>query len=269
MDFWTHFKDKEHLLIAHRGARAFRAENTLSAFEKAVGKCDAIEFDVGFSKDGVALILHDDTLERTSDVQNHPEFFEPFRLVDYTYEELLKLDFSSWFLQTDPFLSIKNGLVSSLELEKLPIQRILKLEELLVFLRQNDMYANLEIKDLSGTKFETTGVEEILKILKKTNTQERILISSFNHKHLQEAYKLSPNIPLAALVENEHPQDLIEYLTSLHVKAYNPDFEITDEALIKELKRAGFFVNVFTVNEKSDIKKLFNWGAKSVFSDYV
>ena len=269
MNFWDHFKRDKHLIIAHRGARAYRAENTMSAFAYANGRCDFVEFDVGFSRDGVAVIIHDDTLERTSDVREHPEFSAPYLVSDYDHDTLKKLDFGSWFLRDDTFGTIKLGTASKHDLLELEKQTILTLEALLIYLKSNRMLANIEIKDMSNTAFDDHAAASVLDIVKRMQMQDNVCISSFNHKYLQQLYELDPLIETAALQENEHPKDLVHYLETLHVGSYNPDFEITDEALIRTLNDAGFFVNVFTVNEQKDIDQLFKWGAKSVFPVFV
>ena len=64
MSFWDNFGDKKNLVAAHRGARSLKPENTMSAFKEALDKSDYIELDVGFSKDGVAIIIHDCVVER-------------------------------------------------------------------------------------------------------------------------------------------------------------------------------------------------------------
>jgi glycerophosphoryl diester phosphodiesterase len=269
MKFWKDFEDKSNLVIAHRGSRSWRAENTMSAFEHSVGKCDFVEFDVGFSLDGVAVIIHDDTLERTSNVKDLPNFHPPYHVSDYTYEELLKLDFSTWFLKEDPFLSIKNGIVQTKELEILELQKILTLKELLGFLKENNLKANVEIKDMRGTRFDAIATQEVLRIIRETGMENMVIISSFNHDYLLQVHKLAPSIATAALQEDEHPKNLVQYLKGLHVTSYHPDFAITTQELVKELNEAGIIVNVFTVNKKEDIQKLFSWGVKGVFTDFL
>lgn len=268
MNFWNNFENKEQLLISHRGLRSIRAENTMSAFEQVVGRYKIVEFDVGFSKDGIAVIIHDDTLERTSNVEEIKEFKKPYKVVDYTYEQLQKLDFSSWFIEKDPFDTIKNKTILKEDLKNQEIQKILTLKELLFFLKEKNIYANIELKDLKDTKFHKTAVKEVLKIVNETKMQDKILISSFNHDYLKEIYILNPSIEIAVLQEDENPEDLANYLKSLNTKNYNPSFEIITEDLIKELSQAGFYVNIHTVNNKIDIEKLFLWGAKSIFTDF-
>jgi len=267
MNFWNNFEKDKQALISHRGLRITRAENTISAFEQAILKYNIVEFDVAFSYDGVPVIIHDSTLERTSNVKDLKEFKEPYNVVDYTYEQLLKLDFGSWFIEEDPYGTIKEGLVSVEELKNLGIQRILTLEELLIFLRDNNTFANIEIKDLSDTKFDKIAVQEIVKIVEKLEMQNKVIISSFNHNYLKQIYKIDPSIETAALQDDHHPEDLINYLKSLNVQNYNPNFMITDKTLVTRLNNAGFYVNVYTVNDQKEIEKLFKWKVKSVFTD--
>ncbi len=266
MNFWKNFKKEGELIAAHRGARSLRAENTMSAFEEALNQgADFLEIDVGFSKDGVAVIIHDDTLERTSDVKIHKEFKPPYRVVDYTYDELLNLDFGSWFIKDDPFDSIKEGRVKK---EDIKVQRILTLEEVLEFAKKHRFPVNVEIKDMSGTPFDLVAVKKVLDIIHSVGVEDLVLISSFNHDYIKEVSKLAPNITKAALQEKKNPENLIEHLKEIGADGYHPELEIADKIDTKELNDAGFFVNVYTVNKNSDKKRLFSKGVKASFSDY-
>ncbi|MEA1914839.1 MAG: glycerophosphodiester phosphodiesterase family protein [Campylobacterota bacterium] len=266
--FWNNFT-KKNILIAHRGARSHYAENTMIAFEASLEKADAIELDVGFSKDGVAVIIHDDTLERTSDAVKHKEFKAPYKVVDYTYEELQKLDFSSWFMDADPFECIKKNKISKEYLSTLPTQRIPTLKEVLLFCKKHQMPVNVEIKDMRDTAFDSCAAKEVFSIIKQLDMASLVLISSFNHQYLKEFYKMAPYIATAALQENEHPKDLIPYLKSIPTQLYHPRITIANKELIETLNSAGFFVNVFTVNASKDKKRFFDYGATAVFTDFL
>jgi glycerophosphoryl diester phosphodiesterase len=244
MSFWDNFGDKKNLVAAHRGARSLKPENTMSAFKEALDKSDYIELDVGFSKDGVAIIIHDDTLERTSNVKEVNRFKKPYNVLDYNYEELLELNFG--------------------EGEKLPT-----LKEVLLFLKTHNFPVNVEMKDMRGTKFDKIITQRVIDIVKETKMENLVLFSSFNHTYLKEAYKKAPHITRAALQEKKHPENILEYLKSLHVKSYNPELKIADLNLVRELSDAGIFVNVFTVNKEKDKIALFRNGAKSVFTDII
>jgi len=272
MGFWENFDKNQKLVVAHRGARSIRPENTMSAFKEAMKNSDFIELDVAFSKDGVPVIIHDNTLERTSNVKEFKEFKEfkkPYRVRDYTYKQLLKLDFGSWFLKNDPFKTIENGTVTKEELKALKTQRILTLDQVLKFFKKHNFPINIEIKDLSRTAYDKTAVKTIIDLIEKHVMVNLVLLSSFNHKYLRQAFKINPNIDTAALDEKNHSKDLVKHLKRLRVRSYNPSLQIVDSDLIKDLSNAGIFVNIFTVNDKQDKLKLFEEGAKAVFTDVL
>jgi len=268
MSFWGNFNKKE-LIAAHRGYRARRAENTLLAFKAAKGKCDFIELDVGFSKDLIPIIIHDDTLERTTNAKELEAFKEPYSVIDYSLEELKKLDFSSWFIKDDPFGTIKSGLVAKKELESLPIQKVLTLKDALEFIKQNSLKVNIELKDMSSLIEEKLVIQEILSIVKSLNMDSSILLSSFNHSYLKELKKEASNISTAALFEEKYNGDLIFYLKELKVSAYHCNVEIVDIQTIKELKQNNFKIAVYTVNSKEEKNRLFNLGVDAIFTDFL
>ena len=259
----------QNIVIAHRGYRAIRAENTLSAFKEAKGRCNLVELDVGFSKDGVAIVIHDDTLERTTNAKELSGFNAPFYITDYTYEEILQLDASSWFIKTDPFGTIKNGLVKKSELKALPIQRVPTLKETLSLLKELNLPVNVEIKDLRGSKFDKVAPKRVLEEIKNLDMQNNTIISSFNHGYLKVIKELDPTIEIAVLQEHCHPSNTVAYLQSLNSNNYNIDIEICNEKLVKELTADGINVSVFTINSKEQQEQLFSWGVKAVFTDFL
>ena len=266
-NFWRRLR--KNIIIAHRGYRAVRAENTLSAFKEAEGKCDLVELDVGFSKDGIAIVIHDDTLERTTNAKKLSSFKEPFNITDYTYKDILQLDASSWFLESDPFGTIKNGLVKKTELKALPIQKVPTLKETLSLLKELNLPVNIEIKNLSNTKYDNIAPRLILEEIKKLNMQNNIIISSFNHSYLKAVKEIDSNIEIAVLEEHNHPKDTVAYLKSLNTDNYNIREDICNEKVVKELTAEGINVSVFTINSKEQQEELFSWGVKAVFTDFL
>jgi glycerophosphoryl diester phosphodiesterase len=67
----------------------------------------------------------------------------------------------------------------------------------------------------------------------------------------------------------QHPNDIIHYLQTLQVDAYHPEYKIADQKIVKKLREAGFFVNVFTVNQPKRQTLLFEWGVNGIFTDFL
>ncbi|MGB5231459.1 MAG: glycerophosphodiester phosphodiesterase family protein, partial [Desulfoprunum sp.] len=104
MTFFDRFSDV-HLVGAHRGFRACRPENTLSAFTASVGRCHFIETDVQICRDGIPVVFHDPTLKRTTNAAfiANKLGIKSLRLSTWDLSRLKQLDIGSWFLAADPF----------------------------------------------------------------------------------------------------------------------------------------------------------------------
>ena len=266
MSFYSKLGDKKDLIAAHRGFRSIRPENTLSSFQKSLGKCDFLEFDVKITKDLIPVIIHDSSLERTSNINEHQNFKDKKCVYNFTLKELRTLDFGSWFIKSDPFKTIQNKEVNKNDIKE---EKILTLEELLIFCKQNNILANVEIKDLADTDFDDIIVEKIVDVIKKLDMSEMVLISSFNHDYLKKIDKLLPLVNKAALVEDSHPTDLLEYLKKLNVSAYNCCDEIITKEIVNLLKNESYKVNVYTVNNEKRKQELFSWGVDCIFTDFL
>ena len=242
---------KPNLIAAHRGDSSQKPENTLSALASSIGKCDFIEIDVQLTKDLIPVIIHDNTLGRTSNVSKIGKFEgrTPWRVSDFTLEELQSLDFGSWFDHK--------------------YEPILTLEKALFFAKEEHLFLNVEIKDLSGTFTDKLVVHIIIDMIKKIKTEHLVLLSSFCHRYLPMCKQRSCEIPTAALQMYKHPSRLIDYLHSLQVDAYHPDDEIINQKTVSDVREAGFFISVFTVNDPIRRTELFNWGVNAVFTDFL
>ena len=229
------------LIAAHRGANSIAPENTLKALKKSVSKCDFIEIDVQLSSDGVAVIFHDETLERTTDLD------KALKVSELSFDELSKLDYGSWF----------DG----------EYEPILTLYDALKFIKENNLFLNVEIKDIGESFDDKEVVSVVLKEIQELNVQNLVLLSSFRAEYLPLCKETLPNTPTALLVEYKHPHNILEYLKLLKVDGYNISSELVDKEIIKIVKNEGYFVSVYTVNDKEQAQKLFKIGVNAVFSD--
>lgn len=256
------------LNIAHRGARSLAPENTLSAARKAleVG-ADMWELDVGMSADGQLVVVHDPTLERTSNVREVFPSRYPWRACDFTMDELSRLDFGSWFNRSDPFGRIKAGSVSPADMQSYRGEAVLSLDRALRFTLENDWLVNIEIKDLSGTCGHETIVERVVSLVKSLDMAGRVLVSSFNHEYLKVARALDTQIALGALVDKakRQPAPLLE---ELHAFSYNPRLSAIKLRDIACLRDRGFHVFVWVANDEAAMQDLIRSGVSGIFTDF-
>ena len=250
MKFLELFK-KTGLISAHRGASSEHPENTLRALRAAIGRCDFMEVDVEISSDCVAIIIHDATLGATTNVKEFEKYSDrkPYRVCDFTYEELKELDYGTWY----------DG----------KFEPLFTLSDLLLFIKENQVFVNIEIKDMHKNFSDKQVVSIIQKELEQMDVNNFIMFSSFRHQYLPLCKDIMPNIPTAALVEGEHPKNLISYLKELGVDSYNLNDELVDEVVVKKLRAAGIVVNVYTVDSKQRQKELFAMGVNGVFTNIL
>jgi glycerophosphoryl diester phosphodiesterase len=258
----------ETLDIAHRGARSLAPENTLAAARVAfqIG-ADLWELDVAMTADGELFVVHDDTLERTSNVKAVFPDRKPWSNHLFTLEEVKRLDFGTWFLEKDPFKQIAAGNVSKTELESYRGERAPTLREALTFTRDHNWRVNVEIKDLTGTPGDATVVEKAVTLVQALGMTDRVLISSFNHSYIERAKKAEPKIATAALVEAADP-DPAALLRRLNAQAYNPKVGEIRPADIPPLRDQGFDVYVWTVNDEQTMRALIDARVSGIFTDF-
>lgn len=235
--------NRKNLFAAHRGLSSYYPENTMSAIRGSIGHCDFIEVDVQLSKDKEAVIIHDGTLDRTTNINDIKEFSNrsSHNVCDFSLNDLKKLDYGDG-------------------------EKLLTLYDALKFVKENNLYINIEIKDIHKNFSDEIVVDTIIKTIKSLEVQDQVLISSFRHEYLPLCKKRL-NIPTAALVENKHPKNLIKYLHKLDVDSYHISDKLVDIKVIKELKQAGYFINVYTINDKKRASELFEMGINGIFTN--
>lgn len=222
--------------IAHRGYSGKFDENTMIAFKKAIEyNADGIETDVQLSKDGIPVLIHDETLDRTT---NGYGFVKNYRL-----DELKKF-------------KTKNG------------HEIPTLKELLDLIVDTDLkILNLELKN---SIFQYDGLEKIvLKMISEYNIKEKIIVSSFNHLSLIKLRELDKKIILGALTDSTLA-NVPKYLNNIKVECYHPCFpSILNKNYMKEIRQGGIRVNTYTVNEEEHMKMVIEAGVDSIITNEV
>ena len=280
--------------IAHRGARAFAPENTLSSFEKAKSfGCPMFEMDVHVSKDGELVVHHDEKLTRCTDVETRFPGRSTDFVCDFNLDELRELDAGSWyveeisrpaeqrqfFLQTltdeelKQFVCRKDrDIYASGEIKIPTLQQTLELAQ------RTGMMVNIEIKTLPRMYFELTI--KVVRLVESLGMERRVLISSFDHEQIIEVRRLSDVIATGALTSDRLAKPG-EYLRLLDADAYNPgcygDYDsmgvgsVTgklDPVGILNAREAGRGVNVWTCNDPNQMRQLIAAGVTGLISDF-
>lgn len=228
-------------VIAHRGASQLAPENTISAFYQAKhAGARWVEFDVMLAKCGEAVVIHDQTLNRTTNSSG--------KLNRFTYEELKRLDAGSWFNK------------------KFHNERIPTLTDVLQALQEYELCPNIEIKPFKG--FEEQTVKKIISDLKLVWDKHSPppLISSFSIKALEYMRKYSESAHLALLLHgwNKNWQKICD---ELHCEIVALNSRILTTERIKTIHATNRQVLSYTINNIQKAQKLFEWGVDAIFSD--
>jgi glycerophosphoryl diester phosphodiesterase len=227
-------------LIAHRGAATHGPENTLAAMREGAQRgARWVEFDVRLSGDGIPVIHHDETLDRTTNGAGEVR--------SKTLQALQALDAGSWF---DP--AFKGEPVPSLE-------------EMLALCRSLNLGMNVEIKPSPGQEAETTL--EALRCLERSGRTDDILISSFKADSLAAARDAAPEIPRGMLY-GALPIDWRAQVQDLGCSSIHPSQRLLDgPESVDAFQSAGLLVLVYTVNDRRRADELLSWGADAIITD--
>lgn len=264
----AHFPSKALPVFAHRGFRGIAPENTLLAARKGwESGADCWELDVAASSDGVLVVIHDDTLVRTTDARSVFPDRKPWTVYDFTLEELKRLDAGSWYRSVDQFGQIASGRVTEKDLAGFASLRIPTLREALELTRDLGWEVNIEIKDATGRPCDAWIVEKTAVLVRELGMEKTVLISSFNHAYLARMKKAAPEIAVAALIDKP-VEDPVGLLKGLDAVALNPNHRYLDAATVKKVREAGFDVYPWTGNEIADMERLVAWGVSGIITDF-
>lgn len=237
--------------IAHRGASGYAPENTIPAFELAINmETDYIELDVQLTKDRIPVVIHDDTINRTTNGTGYVK--------NFTLEQLSELDAGSWFNEQYPMFARDQyaGL------------RIPTLEEIFERFGKGVVYM-IEIKDPTlNPNIETILNEQI----EKYNLSDHVSIHSFSESSLRRFHSINPAIPLYQIVWYNIPVYKIPESYINRVKTYavgiSPNFQKINSSFVAQVKNSGLMVFPYTVNYQVNMDKAVIWGVDGVHTNF-
>lgn len=229
------------LNLGHRGAREVAPENTLASFRKALELgADGIELDVMLSRDKHMVVIHDYTVDRTTNGNG--------RVAQLSVAELKALDAGSWF-------------GSSYSSERLPtLQEVV--EEL-----PTDTIINIELKGLS--LLDRSLEEEVVRLIETRKLASRVIVSSFNPLSLRRVSQLNPAIETGLLYMQHMPLPLRRAWLApfAHAKALHPEYTQVSPDYVHRMRQKGYHLNVWNAQEPDELQALIEAGADAVITD--
>jgi glycerophosphoryl diester phosphodiesterase len=223
------------LNIAHRGASGTRPENTLVSFRRAMEiGVDVIELDTRLTADGIAIIMHDATVDRTTNGSG--------RVADLTLQQIKALDAGAWFAP------------------EFAGERVPTLAEAAA-LTGNRVALSLELKE--------TGVEEQAVAAIRSSANSHSFISSFHEQCLKRVRELDPQMTLEFIVGIDPLSDdeiarLIERTRRLDARILAPSHRGITPALVSAAKAAGLRLIAWTVDERDEMQRLIELGVDGI-----
>jgi glycerophosphoryl diester phosphodiesterase len=284
------------VIVAHRGDSFHAPENTLEAARLAwEGGADAWELDVQLTRDGVPVVLHDESLLRTTDVATRfaldPRGCDGFRVSDFDFDEVQALDAGSWFVNDRgaPRSSRRFGTFERLDPSRIEHYRsghvfIPTLAEALLLTKEQDWLVNVEIKSFPERPPALVG--RVLDLITETGTADRVLISSYDHEDIAEANRGERRYSLGILTStplyriHDYASGLVGADTvHLSTEVVGSDTisyrreglaETLRHDMVTALKRRGLPTLVYTVNHQAGgnlARHLAEIGVDGLFTD--
>ncbi len=225
-------------IIVHRGGGILAPENTLAGIAKASALgFSAVEFDVMLAADGVPILMHDETLERTTSGRGQAASLDS--------ASLARLDAGSWFSP------------------EYAGERVPSLVEAAELCRKLGLWANVEIKPAQGAEALTGATVAAMSAESWRDAPSLPVLSSFSEQALRAAHA---QFALGMLV-GRIPTDWRERLTSLDCASLHCDYRgLTAEQVVK-VHEAGYALLCYTVNDERAARRLLAWGVDAIITD--
>ena len=222
-------------IFAHRGASAHAPENTMAAFVAAYDqRADAIELDVHVAADGTIVVIHDDTVQRTTQGTG--------AVAQLTYDQLRRLDAGSTF-------------GASFRGERIPT-----LAEVLDFVRSTSMRVNIEVKGANLSE------ERLLQLIRDHDMIERTIVSSFSWNVLRKMQAVESGVQVAPLCTEFHVLTPDEAYAR-GFQAIHPHLRSLSPMYIRRAIDLGVSLRPYTVNRTEDVSALFRLGTHAIITD--
>jgi len=229
-------------VIGHRGAAGHAPENTLAGFRRAaLFGIRWVEFDVALTRDNQPVLLHDETVNRTTDGKG--------KLAEMALGHLQQLDAGSW--HSAEFVG----------------ERVPTLTEAFETLHELGLGANIEIKPTKGREAETGAIVARQVAAAWPESLPRPLLSSFQIESLVAARDAASGLARGYLL-NRLGKGWQKEAAALGCVSVHCNQRSLSRQTAAEVRQAGYRLLSYTVNDAARARLLFEWGVEAVFTDY-
>lgn len=231
------FEQHGTLVFGHRGASAYAPENTLASFRLAMEQgAHGVEFDVHLTRDGVPVVIHDFSLDKTTTGTG--------LIAEQAYEDLEALD---------------AGILKDKQFAGEPIPTLEEVFRLLA----GKLAMNVEVKA------DADGIEDaVAALIDQYGVADWVIVSSFNPLIIQRFASKYPHLPLGYLYDESMPyEELLQLLSNVKLAARHPHHTMIDAPYMRVAQQFGLRVNTWTVNDPDRAVELQRLGVDVVMTD--
>ena len=251
------------LVHGHRGARAYAPMNTIPSFALAIGqKADGIELDVQLTADGHLVVIHDFTVDGTTDGSG--------AVRELVFGKLREFNAAAKFA---PMAKPLEGSIPK-TFGQVPIPTLDEVFALVCDSAGPDFMVNVEIKapycDAYGAEAPSgpPGIEQaVADSIARYGMANRVIISSFNPPTLKRFKALCPHIPVGFLIEENVPVDTTRLMSGITHEAWHPRFSMVTPDNAEREHLEGRIMNVWTVNDEAETLRLAGMGVAGIITD--
>lgn len=242
-------------VLGHRGASGYAPENTLPSFALALEQgADGVELDVQLTKDGEIVVIHDETIDRTSNGRGWVK--------DMTLAELRQYDYNYQNVKNPRTGEVIQGDKVYPEYDKVDIPTMREVFELF---RGTGKVINIEIK--TGIVFYPIA-GKLLALTKEMGMEDKVIYSSFNHYTIMEIKRMKPDA-VCGFLYADGTIDMPEYALDHKVEALHPAlYNLQYNGFCEKCHKNGIDLNVWTVNAEEHIRLCANAGVTSIIGNY-
>lgn len=240
-DLKDYLYSNEHIVVGHRGSSGDAPENTIASFSKAIDDCaDMIEADIQMSRDGQIMVIHDKTLERTTNGSG--------LVKDFTLDELKKYDAGGWFDK------------------RYEGERIPTLDELIELIK-GKAYLNIEIKSKENDHT-TEIIDKVIEIVEKHDYTNATLFASFNYEYLKYIKTISSDYRCAAVKIPQLDTTPSEISQETGCEGFICSVGELNDEIVADSEQNGIIIGVYSVDSDEELAEALRFNVKALATNF-